>query len=95
MVYEEFKRQLGKAALTTREFAELLKLNPNSITNYSKRGTVPNNLAVIAVLMGVMADNGIDFRPVVTDIDIEPNKVRGAAAKGKFGGDKQTSLTIN
>jgi len=92
--YSEFRRQLGKAGLTTAEFARLIKLNPNSITNYSKRGTVPNNLAVIATLMGHMVDNGLAFEEILEKIDISPNKVRGAASIGKFGGDKQVDIKI-
>ena len=38
--------------------------------------------------MGEMAENEIDFRLILKSIDISPNKVRGAAAVGKFGGHK-------
>ncbi|WP_026345523.1 hypothetical protein [Novispirillum itersonii] len=88
MTYDEFKRQLGKAGVTAREFAELIKLNPNSITNYARQGAVPSHLAVIVALMGEMAEHGIDFRSVLDRIEITPNKPRGAAAKGRFGGAK-------
>jgi hypothetical protein len=88
MVYEEFKRQVGKAGLTFREFADLLKLNPTSISNRAKRGGVPNHLAVIAALMGEMKDHQIDFKSVLARIEIVPNKPRGAG-KGTFGGKKQ------
>lgn len=86
MKYKEFRRHLGKSNLTIGRFAELIKLNPNSITNYSKRGTVPSNLAVIATLMGEMADNQLDFQKPLESIDISPNKVRGDAIRGGFGG---------
>lgn len=92
MNYDEFKRQLGKAAVTAGEFGQLIKLNPNSVTNYSKRGTVPNNLAVIAVLMGEMAENQIDFRGLLQGIELQANKVRGSAQKGKFGGTRNEVL---
>lgn len=95
MKYSEFRRHLGKAGLTTADFAYLIKLNPNSITNYSKRGTVPSNLAVIATLMGHIVDNGLEFKEVLGKIDITPNKVRGAASVGQFGGDKQLQIEIN
>jgi hypothetical protein len=64
MTYEEFRRQLGKAGLTAKDFAELVKLNSNSITNYAKSGEVPSHLAVIAALLGEMAERKIDFRDV-------------------------------
>lgn len=95
MKYEEFRRQLGKAGLSAREFADLVKLNRNSITNYAKDGVVPTHWAIVALLMGEMADNGLDFKEALGGIEIEPNKVRGSAAKGRFGGSKQTSLQLS
>lgn len=94
MLYDEFRRQLGKAGITSREFAELMKLNPNSITNYSRSGEVPSHLAVIVTLMGEMADNGLDFRAAISRINIEPNRTRGASSKGRFGGNKQIDLQL-
>lgn len=92
MTYEEFRRQLGKAGLSAREFACLVKINRNSITNYAKEGIVPTHWAIVASLMGEMANHKLDFREVLSQIDIEPNKVRGSAAKGRFGGSKQIDL---
>ncbi len=90
MTYEEFKRQLGKAGLTARDFADLVKLSPNSITNYAQTGVVPPHLAIIVALMGEMAENSLDFRSVLTKIKIEQTKTRGSP-KGHFGGSKSTS----
>jgi hypothetical protein len=89
MDYEEFRRQLGKAGLTAKDFAELLKLNRNSISNYAQRGAIPTHLAVISVLLGEMAEHKIDFRGVLSRIEIAPNKQRGSAA-GMFGGKIKT-----
>jgi hypothetical protein len=69
-----------------------LKLNPNSITNYARSGQVPSHLAVIVSLMGEMADHGLDYRTVLSKIDIEPNRPRGAGIHGQFGGDKKVDL---
>jgi len=88
MNYDEFQRQLGKAGLTIREFAALIKMNSNSVTNYAKSADVPSHLAVIAVLLGEMAENKIDFRSVLSKIDIEPKKPRGRGT-GRFGLIKQ------
>lgn len=92
MTYDEFQRQIGKAGLTIRQFAELVKMNRISLSNYGKKGEVPSHLAVIAALMGEMADRKIDFREVLSRIDIVPKKPRGAGMQGKFGGDKQEEL---
>lgn len=92
MMYEEFLRQLGKAGLTVKEFAQLVRMNRVSISNNAKNGKVPSHLAVIACLMGEMAEHGLDFRDALSRIDIEPKKAKGAAARGRFGGDRQTDL---
>ena len=92
MTYEEFLRQIGKAGLNLRQFAELVKMNRVSLSNNKKRGVVPSHLAVIAALLGEMADNHIDFRAVLTKIDISPKKPRGRGRDGKFGGDTQSDL---
>lgn len=84
MDYHEFKRHLGKAGLTAREFSELVRINANSLSNYSKTQSIPSHWAVVAALMGEMAENGLDFRGVLNRLDISPKKVRGAASRGHF-----------
>ena len=92
MTYEEFLRQLGKAGLTVKEFAKLVRMNRVSVSNNAKKGQVPSHLAVIATLMGEMAERGIDYREPLSRIEIEPKKARGGAAGGQFGGDRQTDM---
>ncbi|MEK2600043.1 XRE family transcriptional regulator [Burkholderia arboris] len=94
MTYDEFRRQLGKAGLTTRELAVLIKSNPNSVTNYARTGQVPSHLAVIAALLGEMGERRLDFRRVLSSIEIEPKRPRGGAVKGRFGGSRQGQLPI-
>ena len=91
MSYDEFLRQIGKAGLTIRQFAELIKMNRISLSNYAKKGDVPSHLAVIAALVGEMGERKIDFKSLLSGIEIEPKKPRGAGI-GKFGGDKQEGL---
>lgn len=67
MNYDELKRQIGKAGLTNKAFAELIGINPNSVTNF-KRNKVPSNIAIIAVLMAEMKEYGIDFEDVINRI---------------------------
>jgi hypothetical protein len=89
--YDEFRRQLGKAGLTTKQLAVLLRLNPNSITNYADRGDVPSHLAVIVTLMGEMAEHRIDFQAPLERLDIRPHRPRGAG-RGSFGARRQLQL---
>lgn len=64
MDYDELKRQIGKAGLTNKAFAELIGINPNSVTNF-KRTKVPSNIAIIAVLMAEMKERGVDFSEII------------------------------
>lgn len=55
---------------------------------------MPSHWAIVALLMGVMSDRKLDFKEVLGLIKIAPNKVRGNAAKGRFGGSKRTDLSM-
>jgi hypothetical protein len=68
MPYTEFQRLIGKAGLSIKEFAALLDMKPNSITNYSKQGVVPTHSAVIVALISTMKDEGLDFYPIFEKI---------------------------
>ena len=92
MTYDEFQRHIGKAGLKLNQFADLVKMNRVSLSNYGKQGHVPSHLAVIAALMGEMAERKIDYRDVLSRIEIAPKKPRGAGL-GKFGGDKSSNET--
>lgn len=94
MTYDEFRRQLGKAGLTVKGFAELIKQTPNSITNYAAQGEVPPHLAVIAALMGDMAESGLDYRATLGRIRFAPSKPRGGSQKGKFGGTRHVFAAV-
>lgn len=82
MDYEEFTRNVRKAGLTLKEFAHLIKTNPNSITNLSKKEQMPKNLAIIAVLLGEMVDKGLEYKGLFEKMNLEPQKAR---VKGSFG----------
>lgn len=94
MTYEEFKRHLGKAGATAYEFADLTKMNRNSVTNCSQKAEVPSHLAVIVALMGEMAENNLDFRGILSRIEIKTKRPRGGAAQGRFGNSKQVDLNL-
>lgn len=78
-----------------KEFAGLLEMNRNSITNCSVRGEIPSHLAVIATLMAEMAEHRLDFKKALSRIDIAPKRPRGAGVKGKFGGSPQAPLSLS
>lgn len=94
MTYDEFSRQIGKAGLSIKEFADLIKMNRGSLSNCAKKGEVPSHIAVIAALLGEMAERHIDFVEVLSKIEIKRKKPRGGGMGGKFGGDKQIGLDL-
>ncbi|AYQ27611.1 XRE family transcriptional regulator [Polaromonas sp. SP1] len=77
MTYQDFIDELAAANISGREFARLIKLNQNTIANYKRRGDVPSNLAVVAVLMRLLAEHEIPYRQALESLDIEPNARRG------------------
>ena len=73
MEYNELKRQIGKAGLTNKSFAELIGINPNSVTNFKKSG-VPSNIAIIALLMAELKEHRIDFEEAIKKYVYELDK---------------------
>lgn len=94
MTYIEFCRHLGKAGITAKDFATLLKKHPNSVTNNAKNNRIPNELGVIAALIGEMAENEIEFKKTIERLELKKRKPRGASEVGKFGGSKKSILKI-
>lgn len=72
MTYEELQRHIGKAGLKSNEFARLLGMNPVSISNMRKKGEVSRHVAVVAVLLGDMADRGVDYKGLLSRNGLGP-----------------------
>jgi transcriptional regulator with XRE-family HTH domain len=91
--YSAFLNELGRAGLNVRQFADLVGMNRNSVSNYAS-GNVPNHLALIAVLLGELHLRDIDYGPAVSRVAFTPRRPRGGAKPGKFGGDRQKELDL-
>ena len=76
MNYEELTRNIAKAGLDIKEFAELIKANPNSITNLKSKEKISKNIAIIAVLLGEMVDKGLSYNHLFEKLDLEEQKAR-------------------
>ena len=76
MNYYELIRNIRKAGLSVKEFAILLKANPNSITNLKKKESVPKNLGIIAVLLGEMVDKGLEYKHLFEKLNLNGQKRR-------------------
>lgn len=95
VVYKDFITELNRAGLSVRRFAELLGMQPNSISNNKKKGEVPVHLAVIASLLAEMASNNVEFEHVFSRLEPTRKRPRGAARPGKFAGDRQGVLELD
>ena len=89
--YVKFLAELERAGLSVRSFAELVGMNPNSVTNYAGRGEVPQHIALVVVLVAEMAARGLDYRTVIAKV-APTKRPRGATRLGRFGGDRQARL---
>lgn len=94
MTYTDFLAELDEAALSVREFAALVQMNPNSVSNYARSGEVPAHLAVIAALLAELRRNGVDHQAVFARIRIEAKRPRGGSGRGRFGGNPQGRLGL-
>lgn len=94
MTYGDFLAELGKAQLTVKAFADLISMNRNSVSNYAASGEVPKHLALIAALLAEMSIQKLPYSHVVARADIAPKRSRGAAKRGRFGGNKQAQLEL-
>ena len=88
VLYTDFLTELRKARLSVREFAELIGMNPNSISNYARAGELPTHIALIAVLVVSVSQLGGDYRLVMSRVERVRKKPRGAGRRGRFGGAK-------
>ena len=79
MSYEDFHKELRKAGLSVRQFAELIGMNPNSISNYARAGELPTHLALIAVLVVGISEMGGDYRRIMSRVERVRKKPRGSA----------------
>ena len=76
MNYKELKRNIRKAGLDIKDFAELIKVNPNSITNLKSKKKIPKNIGIIAVLLGEMKEAKLPFKDFLNSLDLEEQKAR-------------------
>ena len=60
MTYDQFKIELKQAGISVKGFAELLLMNPTSITNYRQKKEIPRHLAIIAVMLAELSARGLD-----------------------------------
>lgn len=92
VTYDDFLHELAKAGLSVKRFADLIGMQPNSVSNNKKRGEVPVHLAVIVSLLAEMSVHQIDYEPIMARVQPVKKRARGAAIGRQFVGDKQAIL---
>jgi len=92
VTYDDFLGELNRAGLSVKRFADLIGMQPNSVSNNKRRGEVPAHLALIASFLAEMSARHIDYEPVVARVQPVKKRSRGAAIDGRFAGNKQTTL---
>lgn len=71
MTFIDFKKLLLDAELTIPKFTALIKVSEKNIQAYKKKKEVPNAIAVAAACFAKMNQEGIDFRELITDLELK------------------------
>jgi hypothetical protein len=83
MTFIEFKKLLLDSELTIPKFTELIKVSEKNIQAYKKKKEVPNAIASIAACFAKMNQEGIDFRTLINDLELERKEKKGAGFSKK------------
>ncbi len=67
MTYKEFQIALLELDLNIKDFAQILGMNPNSITNYKLKGYMPLQLSIIINLILEMKKNDINYEDIINE----------------------------
>ena len=68
MTYSEFQIELIKIGLSIKDFASLIGMHPNTITNYKSKEVLPLNLAIVITLLAELKTNGIDPAAIIEKV---------------------------
>ncbi|WP_072681799.1 hypothetical protein [Arcobacter sp. LA11] len=93
MTFIDFKKLLLDAELTIPKFTALIKVSEKNIQSYKKKEEVPNAIAAIAACFAKMNQEGMDYRTLMNDLDLQKKEKKGAgfSSKKKDKKDKEAS----
>lgn len=94
MRYEKFIEELGAAGLNVREFAGLIGVRANSVSNNSKRGEVPPHYAVIVTLLAELRRHDISHEHVFRRLRASRSIPEGKPAQRKPERNSQVQLEL-
>ncbi len=78
MTFIDFKKLLLDAELTIPKFTALIKVSEKNIQSYKKKEEVPNAIAAIAACFAKMNQEGMDYRTLMNDLDLQKKEKKGA-----------------
>ena len=92
MTFIDFKKLLLDAELTIPKFTELIKVSEKNIQAYKKKKEVPNAIATVAACFAKMNKEGMDFKTLVSDLELKQKEKKGAGfSKKKVSKEKEKS----
>lgn len=68
MTYADLQINLIEMGLSIKDLANLLSMNPNSITNYKSNGMVPINLAITISLISSLKKAGLSPEDIINEV---------------------------
>lgn len=83
MTFIEFKKLLLDAELTIPKFTALIKVSEKNIQSYKKKEEVPNAIAAAAACFAKMNQEGIDYRTLIQDLNLQKKEKKGAGFSSK------------
>ena len=78
MTFIDFKKRLLDAEITLPKFSKLIKVSEKNLQSYKKKGEVPNTIAVIVTCISKLHSMGIDYRPLIDELELEAKTKKGA-----------------
>ena len=78
MTFIDFKKLLLDSEISLPKFSKLIKVSEKNIQGYKKKGEVPNTIASIAACFSIMHKNGMDYRTIINELELEAKTKKGA-----------------
>lgn len=83
MTFIDFKKLLLDAELTIPKFTALIKVSEKNIQAYKKKKEVPNAIATIAACFAKMNQEGIDYKILINDLELQKKEKKGSGFSAK------------
>jgi len=91
VTFIEFKKTLLDAEISLPKFSKLIKVSEKNIQSYKKKGEVPNPIAVVAQCFAHMNSIGVDYRPIIEELQLTAKTKKGVGFAKKHKTHKEES----